>query len=355
MFRSVSTLRWTVMLLIAACFGFLTGCGAPDTSAFVTPPAAREGAIVMRVAAASDEDPVAAGRTAAADLRRQMGATPLRAVIVVECFEEESLKSKVLKGVSSVLGRDILFGCSTYGSFGQGGCLDTDSVCLLGIGGEGISIGAVLEKDLGVAGLTMESDKEQLVSRLQNAGADLARKLPRTPRDRLVIVLPDAHSPKNEPLAEGVRSVMGNAFPITGGSANKNAGQTFVYFRGRMFEDSAVALILSGDFKVSLAGRQAKSNEKVISSARDCAAEALENLRGRPFAMLAFNCAGRKGRLDNVEDELKAIQGAVGKRLPLFGCYCAGEIGPADLAEKKRGVLSSGAGWHIMCTAFGRD
>ena len=72
--------------------------------------------------------------------------------------------------------------------------------------------------------------------------------------------------------------------------------------------------------------------------------------------MLAFNCGGRRGKLDNVADELAAFQSAVGGELPLFGCYCAGEVGPVDSADptKKPDALSGGSGWHVMVTAIGR-
>jgi hypothetical protein len=164
----------------------------------------------------------------------------------------------------------------------------------------------------------------------------------------------DAHSPKNQFLVEGAQRVVGKKFPITGGSANKNAGQTYVYYQGRMYTDSAIALMLSGDFEVSQTGRQAKDNAKVISSAADGAAEAMAGSTAEPFGVLAYNCAGRKGKLDNISDELAAIQSRIGKTIPLFGCYCAGEIGPADTAEKNAGVLSSGVGWHVMFTVLAR-
>ena len=92
----------------------------------------------------------------------------------------------------------------------------------------------------------------------------------------------------------------------------------------------------------------------MISSAAESAAEALKNSKGKPFSVFAFNCAGRKGKLDNIADELKAIQGVIGSEIPLFGAYCAGEIGPADVAEKDPAVLSSGVGWHVMFTILGR-
>ncbi len=111
--------------------------------------------------------------------------------------------------------------------------------------------------------------------------------------------------------------------------------------------------MLSGDFNVSLSGRKAQDNDQVIRTAHDGAA-ALADFKGNPVAALAFNCAGRRGKLDRVEDELTAIQQALGKDLPLFGCYCAGEIGPVDSSEKKPVTLSGGVGWHVMFTIIGR-
>ncbi len=112
--------------------------------------------------------------------------------------------------------------------------------------------------------------------------------------------------------------------------------------------------MLSGDFRVSLSGRQAKETDAVIRTAGEGAAEALQKLKANPLAVLAFDCAGRRGKLKRMEDELAAIQQAIGKSLPLFGCYCAGEIGPLDISEKKPGVLSGGSGWHVMFTIIGR-
>ena len=103
-------------------------------------------------------------------------------------------------------------------------------------------------------------------------------KLQRSELDKLLILIPDAHSPKNHYLVEGAQQVFGGQFPITGGSANKNAGQTFVYYRGKSYQDSAVALLLSGNFQVSMAGRLAKDKETVIRTAPEGAAEALSKM-----------------------------------------------------------------------------
>ena len=109
--------------------------------------------------------------------------------------------------------------------------------------------------------------------RLQDAGASISAKLPKTDDAKLMVLIPDAHSPKNAFVVEGAQKIVGKDFPITGGSANKNPGQTYVYYQGKMFTDSAIAFMLSGDFKVSLTGRKAKENSKVISSAGEGFAE----------------------------------------------------------------------------------
>jgi len=322
--------------------------------AWSSPPAASGGTIVFRVAIARNEDPAAAGKAAAESLKSRMGSVPLRAVIISECFEDRENKEKLLEGLAAVLPKEILLGGATYGSFTQSGASDADSVCLLGIGGDGIAVSAALVTALGTAKLTFEQHRDEIQKRLHGAGATLAGKLRRTPQDRLVILLADAHAPKNQALVEGIQQVVDKQFPITGGCANKNAGQTFVCFQGKLHDDSAVAIILSGDFSIAMAGRQAKENEKVISTARQSAAAALSGIKGKPIAAMAFDCAGRKGKLKKIEDELAAIQEAIGNQVPLFGCYCAGEMGPVDTADKKPDALSGGAGWHIMFTVIGR-
>ena len=95
-------------------------------------------------------------------------------------------------------------------------------------------------------------------------------------------------------------------------------------------------------------------NEQVIATAREAASQALVASVGKPQGVLAFNCAGRRGKLKRPADELEAIQTALGRELPLFGCYCAGEVGPVDTAEKTLGVLSGGSGWHVMFTVICR-
>ncbi len=342
------------LVVVAGLAALVVGCGSPGARTLVTPPPVPDGEIAIRVAAAQGADAYAAGKAAAEALRAQLGGAAPHIVLVAECFDSPRLKRRALRGVASVFPREILFGCATYGAFAQTGCLDRDAVGLVAVAGPGISVATALQTGLGTARLLPGKDDARIQELLEAAGERLAQRVPRGPQDKLLVVLADAHSPKNAHLVRGIQKEVGKAFAITGGSANKNAGQTCIYYQGRMYRDSALAVVLAGDFAVALAGRMAKDNDRVIASAKEGAAEALKRLKGKPFAALAFNCAGRKGKLDNIQDELAAMQQALGSNLPLFGCYCAGEIGPADLPDPKPDALSSGVGWHVMFTLLGR-
>jgi len=357
-FNIWSLSSWCLVLFVAAAGLSLTAQNAiAADDAWSSTPAKAGGKIVIRIAMVEDEDenPAAAGKAAAEKLNKMMDGTPLKAVVVSECFEDLENKEKVLAGICAVVPREIVLGGATYGSFCQKGVSDFDSVCLLGIGGDGISVAAALVANMGTSKLTVEEHLELIRKRLNAAGAKLADKLRKTDRDRLCIVIPDTHAvAKTQALVAGIQQVTGKQFPITGGCVCKNAGQTFSYFRGKACGDSAVALMLSGDFSVSLAGRKAKDNDKVISTAGEAATEALRNLQGKPIAAIGFGCAGRRSKLKNIDDELLAIRKVIGEELPLFGCWCAGEIGPVDSTERIPGVLSGGGGWHLMFTVIGR-
>jgi len=318
-----------------------------------SPSAAVEGdGIVMRTAAAQNEDPAKAGTAAADALKKALGQTKPQLVIMTECYDDKALKEKALSAVVSVFGEKTVVGTANYGSFTQAGTMDRDSVCLLAIGGDGIAVSTAMVEKMGAAGLSMEADKDKLAEKLRAAGAALAEKLPKPADGRMMIVLADAHSPKNQFLIEGIQTVLGKDFPIVGGSACKNAGMNWLYYGGKMHTDGALAVMLAGDFNVALAGRQAQSNDKVIATAREGSAEVAGKLKSKPVALLAFNCAGRLGKLDDPADELKAIKASVGGQIPIFGNYFAGEFGPAD-TEGKTGALCSGCGWHVMFALLG--
>lgn len=307
---------------------------------------------ILRTAAATNEKPFEAGKAAAQQLADRLGAKP-QVVLVADCFEDRENKEEMLKGVASVLNPDVLIGGSFYGMYTQDGVVDADAVALLGIAGDGLKITTALEEKLGAGGV-LEQNRDAITQSLSAAGGRLAAKLPGAANAQLLILISDAHSPKNQLLLDGVQAAVGKKLPITGASVNKNAGQNWIYYRGKLYTDSAVAVMIQGPLSLGLSGRQAKDNDRVIATARESAQEAMQRLSKPHFAMLAFDCAGRKGKLKNLADELAAIQAVAGKQPVLFGCYGAGEYGPADTEDAPDKFTSCGRGWHIMVSALGQ-
>ncbi len=125
------------VVLSLICVVLFTGCAVNET--YVSSGSQPGGSIVTSVASSQNIDPFQAGKQAAEALQEKMGQVQPHTVVLTECFEDEAQKKRVLKGVCSVFPKDIVFGFSTYGSFAQQGCLDLDSVSLLGIGGRGIA------------------------------------------------------------------------------------------------------------------------------------------------------------------------------------------------------------------------
>jgi hypothetical protein len=329
--------------------------GGLQAQAADAPAAAPDGKVILRTATVADADPYQAGKKAAQALKLAMAGTEPKAVFLAECFEDKENKELVLKGVTEILGADKVVGGSVYGVYTQAGVVTEDAVALLGIGGDEVAVSVAFEEKMGAAGLTLEKDKEPLTAALQGAGSRLAKSLTAQANPGMMILFADAHSPKNQLLLDGVQSVLGKKLAVTGGSVNKNAGQNWICYKGKLYQDAAVAIMLGGNFAVAQTGRQAKDNDLVVSTAKEGSAAAIKQLGKAPFAILAFDCAGRKGKLKNVADELAAIQTVTGKDVPLFGCYCAGEFGPADAEEIADKTIPYGRGWHIMVSALGKS
>ncbi len=144
------------------------------------------------------EKPSVTERFAADEFTRYvkaMGGAALHAVVVSECFEDREYKEKLLAGIGTVVPKDIVLGGATYGSFTQTGCTDFDAVCLMGLGGDGLSVSAGLVTEMGTSKLTYEDSEDLIRDRLHAAGSRLTanlRKDRKTDKDRLCILIPDA-------------------------------------------------------------------------------------------------------------------------------------------------------------------
>ena len=356
---------------LMAGLALLAGCAAVREQAVSPMP---DGCVAVATAwakANSGVDAYATGRYAAEILKAKLNGVEPQVVILSECFAEKADKAKAAKGVASVFGKERVVGIASYGIYTRDSVADRQAVGLLALGGDGIAVRTAFVPKMNAAGLTQENDEAALASALGAAGRKLAEQFPVGNQSRLMIVLADAHSPKNQLLLDGIQAVVGTRFPITGGSANKNAGQNWIHWRGGLYADAAVALMIDGNFTLTQNGAQAKDNQAVLDTAKKVASDLLDadtnvippGIRGVRYALgnkllLAFDCAGRKGKLEDIDDERKAIiaglTSAPEAGLPpprlgeteIFGMWCAGEIGcPEDSLQQP-----VGRGWHIMGT-----
>ena len=165
------------------------------------------------------------------------------------------------------------------------------------------------------------------------------------PKAKLMILFGNCHVPRNKPLTEGVQSVLGKELPIIGGATS--GPSTDAFYQGEVRADVAVGILLGGDFKLAVCAKPGKGNDAVIRTAVAATCDAAGKLPGKPALGFFFECAGRRATLKRLGDELAAIQGVLGEKLPLIGFYGSGEIGPI------KGV-STGFGYHVVCCLIGR-
>jgi hypothetical protein len=337
------------------CLGLLAaGCATGPRQA-VTPP--KKGGSVVAATALARANPAkgvdayAAGRQAAEALRAKLSGAEPHVVILAECFVDKADKANAAKGVASVFGNASVVGFAAYGMYTREGVADRQAVGLLALGGDGIAVRTALVPDMKSKGLTLERDETALKAALGAAGRILAEKAGVNAETRLLVVLADAHSPKNQLLLDGVQAAVGTKLAVTGGSANKNAGQNWIHYQGRLYTDAAVALAIDGDVSAAQNGAQAKDNQAVLDSARSVAAGLRTRGAGLASVLLAFDCAGRKGKLESIEEEQKAVLDGLGPDGMLFGVWCAGEFGcPEDSL-----ATPVGRGWHIMGTLLKKN
>jgi hypothetical protein len=288
----------------------------------------------VNTALTTDKNAFAAGEAAAKKIKAQLGEAKPAVVVMAECYTEKADKAEALKGVTSVLGKDVVVSMAVYGIYTQEGAKDKSTVGLLALSGEGVTARQALS--------------DAIQGDFTNAAKRLAQKLPVKDDAKLMLVLADCHSPRNQFFLDGLQSVYGTALPMAGGSANKNAGFNWIGHAGELHTDVAALIALNGPFKVSQAGDQARDNDAVLKTAEDTAMRIRQGAKSKLTGAVFFDCAGRKGKLESIDEEQAAIAKGLGAGIPFFGIWCAGEVG---VANDSKGV-PVGRGWHIMGTGI---
>lgn len=334
---------------VAAGLLLCAGCSTvPVQKPYV--PAVKGGDVRIFTSLVQNKDAFAAGRLAGLKLQQQVGGLEPSLVVLAECYADKKDKEAVLRGAEEVFGKGRVVSFAVYGLYTQEGALDRNGAAIFAVAGNGTAARTVCSPKINQAAYKPLEEPDAFYACFTNAAAVAAGNLPVREDTRAVLVLADCHSPRNQFLVDGLQSVYGKNLPMAGGSVNKNVGFSWLGYNGSLVSDSAVLIALDGAFRVFQFGEQARENAAVLKTAENTASVLRGQVKGELAGGLFFDCAGRKGKLESIEEEQASVRKGLGDGVPFFGVWCAGEIGCAD---DSAGV-PVGRGWHIMGTVFER-
>ena len=175
-------------------------------------------------------------RNAAADALRQLeGQKP----DILFVFSSVAYDQKaVLAGVHDKAEGTLVVGCSAAGEI-TAKKTDMESVVVMAIAAPAIRFTARYGE--GVSRDSFAAGAEAAKAVLQAAGEDTVR---------LFIMIPDGMTGNGADILRGVQSVLGENFPIIGGSAGDDFRfqKTYEYCEERLLTDAVIGIGLSGDF-----------------------------------------------------------------------------------------------------------
>lgn len=282
------------------------------------------------------EDARAAGAEAAAQAKAALGDDQPKLVLVYNSMDLKQPKQirQMLAGVGSVFDKKIVYGCTGYVPLTHHGSEGT--VGLLALAGDFrvTTASAPVEGDDGYRACGEEIGKAlKEASQVDCPG-------------RLLLLFGDCHVPANDAVVKGVTSVLGETFPVVGGSSSATMG---VYKKGKFVPKSNLGVLLTGSFSCGLSIKQDNSPQGLVDSARDTLREAVGKGPKKPALLFVFDCGGRRGMMKengNFPAELEAMK-EVAAGQPIFGFYGSGEIGC-----KAADAPACGVGHHISAAAI---
>ncbi len=285
------------------------------------------------VGCSNAEDAKAAGTDAAVAAKKALGETEAKLVLV---YHDSSLfedRTSMLKGVNSVFDASLVYGCSGYAPLSH---LGGDSgVAVLALGGD-IHIATAVSKTAG---------KQDDLDCGKRIGQTLKAATPVDVTGRVVLLFGDCHVPRNDQVAKGLSTVIGDDVRVIGGAAYQGIG----YAAGASVEGSNIGILISGDFTCDVSLQQDNSPDGLVASARKAFEEAIGEDDDKVQLVFAFDCGGRRAsmlKIGNFPAELQAMKRVAGDS-PFFGFFGSGEIGCKSATSTPRGV-----GHHISTCAI---
>lgn len=190
-------------------------------------------------------------------------------------------KQAMLDAVARHFPAEKICGCSAYNAITPTGPAGTVGVLALA----GVRVDAALSN--------LDGGHEACGKRIGEALKPAAEK--NKDRGQLLVLIGDCHFPINQKLVDGVLGVLGEQFPVSGGSAN--GGLT--YAQGKVHTKSNVGVLISGHFTCGFAIKKAKTTEPmdVVNQAGLAFKQAVGDRTDKLQMVFAFDCGGRRGQM----------------------------------------------------------
>ncbi|MHC4213554.1 MAG: FIST N-terminal domain-containing protein, partial [Planctomycetota bacterium] len=252
-----------------------------------------------------------AGAEAAGQAKKALGDAVPKVVLVYDNLKNDvGEKEKLIEGVASVFDKALIYGCTSYSPLTQQS--NEGTVGVLAMAGDVAVNTAVADLHDGYQPCGVK------------IGAYLQQQGVPDSKGKVLLLFGDCHVDKNDALVAGVKSILGEKFPIVGGASRGD----FLYYKGKIVRKSNLGLLLSGNFKCGFSTKKDNSPEGLITSARQACSEAVAGKKDDVVMTFAFDCGGRRDKMkDNLPKELAAMKEILGES-PIFGFYGSGEIGP---------------------------
>ena len=221
----------TILLMISAVSA--GGCALPAGTADRSPTPSRWAVAVAIARSAKPGDAVA---RAAADVRKQMGDQPVRAVMFLECYDVASEAAGASAAIQAAFPRAEVIGCSVAGVAIADASVTDGGLAIVAIGGDSVRFSSAY------APATFDS--------AQSAGAWLSRQLGSGPGQAAMIAfvtpgtLRQATWDANDLLAALAKDRPGGSVVCGGGAAPRPVAR--VHHAGKTFANGAVVLQLAG-------------------------------------------------------------------------------------------------------------
>jgi len=152
-------------------------------------------------------------------------------------------------------------------------------------------------------------------------GRELARQVkPVAGKSNVFLQLGTQHVPRMTWVHAGTTEVLGKDVYIAGGAG---ADHGFIFDRGKTAPNALLGILISGDFRVALAGSDSVPESKIPETLRNKLTDLTRAMGGPPDLTMYFGCVSWSHHLP---EQKQAVNEVLGKA-PLFGSFCGGEIG----------------------------